>query len=124
MFFIFGMNGGHESLRFRQTLVCPCCGRYGALEAYKEFNSFSLFFIPMFSFNKRYFVRTAGCGCVSEIDKELGKKIEKGQATNIDVSQLRFHTGYGFTPYKRCAGCGYATADDFAFCPKCGRKFE
>ena len=30
--------------------------------------------------------------------------------------------GYGYS-YKRCNNCGYETAEDFEFCPKCGNRF-
>lgn len=28
------------------------------------------------------------------------------------------------TPHRVCANCGYATDEDFAFCPKCGSRFQ
>ena len=29
-----------------------------------------------------------------------------------------------FCPYKRCSQCGFTTAEDFEFCPKCGTRAE
>lgn len=123
MFFIFGVNNGFEPLNFRQNIVCPCCGRYGALEAFKKYDSFSLFFIPVVQWNKQYYLRTTCCGSTCLIDKELGKKIADGRITSIDVNQLNFTRDWSYVQYKRCPSCGYETNEDFMFCPKCGRKF-
>ncbi|WP_408633815.1 zinc-ribbon domain-containing protein [Pseudobutyrivibrio xylanivorans] len=35
---------------------------------------------------------------------------------------MRFlRKGRGF--FKRCSNCGYETAEDFDYCPKCGLRF-
>jgi hypothetical protein len=124
MFLVFGVNNGSNTMNFRQNIVsCPCCGRYGALEVFKEYSYFSLFFVPVFYFNRHYYVHTTCCGSIGEIDKELGLKIAKGEVTEIDVNQLKFTHTRGNMNFKRCAGCGYETKENFDFCPRCGRKF-
>ncbi|HBR31336.1 MAG TPA: zinc ribbon domain-containing protein [Clostridiales bacterium] len=110
-----------DKLDFRQTIICPCCGRYGSLEVYMEYTYFSMFFIPIANWRKRYFVKTTCCGSICEIDSELGKAIEKGTQRELDLGSLNFQKRQGGT--LRCSGCGFVTSEDFVFCPKCGRKF-
>lgn len=121
MFFIFGISQGEKRLDFDQTAVCACCGRYGRYEVYMTYAFFSLFFIPLFKWDRHYYVRAACCGAVCEIDRELGERIRRGEVTELRESDLHF-TCHGDT-VKRCGYCGYETEDDFQFCPKCGREF-
>lgn len=121
-FFIMGINQGQKSLDFRQNTVCPCCSRYSAIEVFVTYTVLTLFFIPTFRWNRRYFVKTACCGMVCELDKETGRKIEKGERAEIDVSSLRFEKSHGGGA-KTCRNCGYRTDDDFAYCPRCGVRF-
>jgi len=118
MFFIFGISQGEKKLDFQQTAVCACCGGYGRYEVYMTYMYFSLFFIPIIRWKKQYFVTTACCGAVSEIDRELGERIQKGQVNEIRESDLHFDC-HGDT-IKRCGNCGYETGEDFQYCPKCG----
>lgn len=123
MFLIFGITQGEKRLGFDQTAVCPCCGRYGRYEVFMTYMCFSLFFIPIVKWNKRYYVKTICCHAVCEIDRELGERIRKGQAGEIRESDLHFGC-YGDTDKhgaKRCENCGYETEEDFQYCPKCGK---
>lgn len=121
MFFIMGISNGEKLLEFDQPVVCPCCSHFGRLQVTVAYMFFSLFFIPLFKWNKRYFVKTTCCGAVAELDKELGRSIEHGEITALDLNALRFSCPFGRT--RRCAACGYETAEDFQYCPKCGRPF-
>lgn len=79
MFLLFGISQGEKRLDFTQTTVCACCGSYGRYEVYMTYMYFSLFFIPIFRWNKRYFATTSCCGTVCEIDRELGRGYERGR---------------------------------------------
>jgi hypothetical protein len=118
MFLIFGISQGEKRLDFEQTAVCACCGRYGRYEVFMTYMYFSLFFIPLFKWSRRYYVRTTCCGAVCEIDRELGERIRKGQISSLSESDLHFDCR-GYTG-KRCTNCGYETEEDFSYCPKCG----
>ena len=55
---------------------------------------------------------------------KIGKQIARGEQVEIlpqHLSQVR--KGGSWNRYKRCAQCGYETAEDFEFCPKCGKRF-
>ena len=84
----------------------------------------SLFFIPCFKWNKRFYVQTSCCNTLYELDPEIGKRIAKGESLEIrpdDLTKVNI-SGYS-NSYKKCTNCGYETGEDFEFCPKCGIKF-
>lgn len=120
MFFIFGISSGEKRLDFNQTMVCSHCGHFGRLEVYMTYMYFSLFFIPLFKWGKRYFVKTSCCNAVSDISNELGKKIERGQVIEITPNDLHFQ--YRSSRLKQCTNCGYSTSEEFQYCPKCGKE--
>ena len=123
MFLIFGISHAEKRLDFDQAAVCPCCGRYGRYEVYMTYTVFSLFFIPLIRWGKRYYVKTACCHAISEIDRELGERIRKRQVGEIRESDLHFDCYGDRDAVKRCENCGYETGEDFSYCPKCGRPF-
>lgn len=93
MFFMIGMLPGQKRLNFQQMAVCSCCGQYGQVEVYMTYMSLLLFFLPIFHWQKRYFVRMSCCGAVAEIDPRLGRDIARGHVTEIDLSRLSFQCG-------------------------------
>ena len=120
MFFIIGVDTKSKQLEFSQTHICSCCGRYGRIEFFMTYTCLSLFFLPTFRWNKRYFAKMSCCGAVCEIPSELGEQMARGEITHIDPDMLNFP--HNHTEYKRCE-CGFETSEDFQFCPKCGRPF-
>lgn len=134
MFLIMGVTQGRKDLDFAQTVLCNLCGRYGHYEVFMTYTCLSLFFIPTFRWNRRYFVRTSCCGTIYELDPEIGKLIKKGEALEIQPSQLtrvgRDGSGYqdpGSTGarIRQCPNCGYGTTrQDFDYCPKCGTRMN
>ena len=81
---------------------------------------FTLFFLPLFRFGKRYYARMSCCGASCSISKETGRAIEKKKISEIPEEELKF-TGSGAKHH--CAHCGFETDEDFQYCPKCGRPF-
>lgn len=120
MFLIFGITQGEKNLDFDQTAVCACCGRYGRYEVYMTYLCFSLFFIPIVRWRKRYYVKAACCHAVSEIDRELGERIRRGEVTELREGDLHFDCYGDRDTVKRCGNCGFETEEDFQYCPKCG----
>ena len=119
MFFLFGVDPREKRLPFDQAVVCPCCGRFGRYALVMTYMCFSLFFIPMFRWNKRYLIRTSCCGSTAEISRELAEKLQNGGIRELRPEDLHF-SGRS-RGVRRCGNCGYETAEDFRFCPKCGR---
>lgn len=125
MFFMMGITDGREDLSFNQLITCAVCGKYGRFNVFMTYTVLSIFFIPVFKWNRHYYVQTSCCGTVYELDPEIGKMIAGGENVEILPDHLtQVSVGRGFTAaYKRCRQCGYGTAEDFDFCPKCGTRF-
>ncbi len=129
MFFIMGINQGMKELAYRGSLfICERCGRYGRYQVFMTYMYLSLFFIPIFKWGKRYYVKTSCCGAVCELQPEIGRRLARGEEVTLTPDMMTpVSAGSGGTaalrPAKRCPGCGYETTEDFEYCPKCGRRF-
>jgi len=122
MFLIFGINEGEKQIPFDQCSLCRCCGRYGHLSVWMRYTYFSLFFIPLFRWNRQYFVRMSCCGAVGELDPTLGHAVAVGEVRELRDEDLHFGgPSYAAGFHRRCRNCGYETNEDFQFCPRCGR---
>lgn len=121
MFFIMGISQGQKKLSFDQMIVCGNCGKYGHLQVYMVYSCLSLFFIPVFKWGRRYYVRTTCCDFSVQIDEELGRKIRRGEIQSLpeDIIPQTFR----YEGKKRCVSCGFETEEDYQFCPKCGQRF-
>ena len=123
MFFMMDITNGRKDLDFAQTIICKVCGKYGRYQVFMTYTVLSLFFIPCFKWNKHYYVQTSCCNTLYELDPEIGKALEWGEKTEILPEHLQ-NVGQQAYEYsmKRCSHCGYETAEDFDFCPKCGNR--
>jgi hypothetical protein len=81
---------------------------------------FNLFFIPLFKWDKKFFVKTTCCNSCCEISNELGLKIERGEITQLNENDLHF-VKQERSQTKQCGFCGYTADEDFQYCPKCGK---
>jgi hypothetical protein len=122
MLFIFGISNGEKKLDFVQTMLCSHCGLFTRLELTMTYMYFSLFFLPLFRWSKRYYVKSSCCGRVYEIDHELGRRLQKGELINLTEQDLQEINNGGQTYAGRCSYCGYPASPEFEYCPKCGRK--
>lgn len=120
MFFIGGFGQKQEYLQFEQIIECPNCKQYTNLKILMTYTYFSFFFIPLFKWGKRYFAQTSCCNSICELDKEVGKAIEQGRITSLDLSSLHFM--HPQNHMRVCNHCGYSTSENFAYCPRCGNK--
>jgi hypothetical protein len=124
MFFMMGISDGRKDFDYHQQIICEVCGRYGRYQVFMTYTVLLLFFLPCFKWNKHYYVQTSCCGTQYELDPEIGKRIARGEEVEILPQNLSRMQSSGWrSPYKRCEGCGYETAEDFEYCPKCGRRF-
>lgn len=120
MFFIMGINQKEKRLVFDQLVICKCCGKYGHLEVYLSYTYLMLFFIPIFKWNRRYYVRMSCCNSVCALDNNLGKAIERGEVTSLNPDSLHFVHSEGHV--RCCSNCGFTTTEEYPYCPKCGRQ--
>lgn len=121
MFFVFGVSTKEKEIDFTQTTVCPSCGSYGRYEVFMTYSQFSLFFIPIIKWNRKYYVRMSCCGSLYTIDNDLGRDIEYGQKTNISESELN-PIRINYKKETHCPNCNYKLSSDYEYCPSCGRK--
>lgn len=120
MFFIFGVSTKKDKLDFNQNMICPGCGRYGRYEVTVEYTCFSLFFIPILKWDKKYYVKSSCCGSIYLISNDIGDKISRGGNVNLVEKDLKLIRKGKIHSIKQCESCGFKTDDDFQYCPKCG----
>lgn len=120
MFFIIGVDNGTNEIGTRRCGIFSCCGTYGAIAMVTcTFQRFTLFFIPLFRFGKRYFVTCPNCGTVYELSKEEGRRLERDASAEIDPNQMyALHRSSG----RICPDCHAAVDPNAHFCPNCGTK--
>lgn len=129
MFFICGITQGTKEIFYNAAaMICDRCGRYGRYQIYMTYMCLSLFFIPVFKWNRRYYVKTSCCGTVYELDPETGKRLARGEDPGIRPENMTLISeGHQIpeweVPVKKCRVCGYETKENFDFCPKCGNRF-
>lgn len=116
MFFIMGVNDRQETLRRENMIVHSACARYGMVEIQMIQSVFSLFFIPLIRFNRRYYAYFHCCDRSYPIRKEAGEELRSSPERELRESDLLEATHQN----PRCRSCGYLLQEDFEFCPKCG----
>ena len=121
MFLFFGIMPVQKEVNYRLSGICPRCGQVCNYNVMMQASSFSLFFIPIFTFGKKYFVKTNCCDELYMIDKEIGKQLELNQLVTLTESDLIPVYG-SVKPYSACPNCNYEVESDFVHCPKCGKK--
>ena len=121
MFFIGGISNGEKKLDYVQSIVCSRCGAFGKMEVYMTYMCFSLFFIPIFKWNKKYFVKNTCCNSIYILDNEIGVKINRGDNILISENDLQL-ANYNQPTVNKCSNCGYLGDENFQYCPKCGQK--
>ena len=127
MFFIMGIDPREKRIPYEELIVCSQCGKYGRYEVVMRYMCFSLFFIPLIKWNKQFYVRTSCCGTVYALDTAIGRALMKGVQLEIKPEHLQIISGHGQQgagSIRICNYCGYQTAEDFQYCPKCGSELK
>jgi RNA polymerase subunit RPABC4/transcription elongation factor Spt4 len=117
---IFGVQFKAKSLIVEQGVICPCCGAYDRYEVLKTFNYFHIFFIPVWRWNKHYYIRTRCCSQTSELRQDVGERIERGERVQITNEHLVHSQPTG----RNCPNCRASLERTFNFCPHCGTQLE
>ena len=80
MFFVMGVYDRSKQLNcITDMSVCSECGRYCSYKIFVTYMCLSLFFIPVFKWGKRYYAVSSCCGKRRELDRETGRKAERGE---------------------------------------------
>lgn len=124
MFFIAGAYSKRIELDYYEPILCSCCTKYGRFEAYMEYKVFTLFFIPLFKFDKKFYARTTCCKSLYLItNKEKGLMMERGQGHNVFLKDEDLKVLEKGKCSYLCLNCGYQAEEGYKFCPNCGTKF-
>jgi RNA polymerase subunit RPABC4/transcription elongation factor Spt4 len=130
MFFIgiFGISEKSKIIFTEQNIICPACNAYGRYDVIMSYSYFHAFFIPLFKWNKRYFLQTRCCNKLCNLDYDIGLKIQNGERVEIKEEHIHcndFHAGRAhYTGYKFCSHCSSQVDAAFQYCPHCGNKYE
>jgi hypothetical protein len=120
MFFIgiFGIEDKTKELKTIHNIVCPACGRYTSAQLIFCYTFFHFFFIPLFKWNKTWFVRLSCCGALYACDRETADEVQATGKIDFEKCEHMEHHGKGGC----CPYCGSRVAGNFAYCPFCGNK--
>ena len=80
--FAFGLQGvsqGQKILSEGLVRLCGSCGSHGRYQVIMTYMYFSFFFIPLFKWNRRYYVKMDCCEAVYELDPVVGKAVLRGE---------------------------------------------
>ena len=90
MFIIYGI--AHKTKyykKFCQIIHCNICGANSFFKFFKTYTAFTLFFIPTFRWNTHYYLETACCGTVFEVDKKIARALARGKEIEILPEHVR-----------------------------------
>lgn len=124
MFFIAGVYPKRKELDYNVPIMCSSCSKYGRYEAFMEYSVFSLFFIPLIKFNKKYYIKSTCCNSLYLLKKEKGFMMERGQGHNVvlkDDDLKLIQKGISYYS-NNCSNCGYQVSEEHKYCPNCGNK--
>ncbi|MDO5725702.1 MAG: zinc ribbon domain-containing protein [Tissierellia bacterium] len=123
MFFIFGISDREKLIKSQNMYTHNRCGRWGRVDIYMVETVLSLFFIPTFRWNKRFFAHFNCCNRNIEIDKDIGMEILRNPNRNLNSNDLKddkYYASFESSNLNYCQNCGKKLEDDFEFCPYCG----
>ena len=118
MFFIgiFGVQNKARSLKEFDVAICADCERWSRAELVEEYTYFHFFFIPLYKWNKKYYVRLRCCQSLYEADAEYAKELKTSDT--IDFDKLK-KIG---SSANICPDCGRPVEPGFLYCPYCGGR--
>lgn len=118
MFFfgIFGIQDKEKILRNFSGIVCPNCDKLSRAELITSYRYLHFFFIPVFKWNKKYYVLLRCCKSLYEANEMYAQELKTSD--DIDFSKLYKVT----TPDNICPGCGNYINPAFNYCPFCGQQ--
>ena len=86
---IYGRKIKTEILNFHQNIDCPECNRAGSWKAKYFYKQFTVNFIPLFKYSKKYYIESTCCGTKYEISPELGKQIADGKKKSLTLDEIK-----------------------------------
>jgi len=117
---IFGIQEAQKQIGIYNNTICPSCGSMTHYEITKMYSYLHIFFIPAFRWNNRFYVKTACCNSIYELDPIIGQQFDKGQTPEIRNEHLR-PAGHQYA-YRICTNCKSRVDPEYSFCPFCGSR--
>ena len=122
MFFIgvFGIEEKEHIVKEFNNVICKC-GSYSKAEMIERYTYFHFFFIPLFRWNKKYFVRFRCCNRLFSVPKDYAVELLDKYNNNIDINRLKEINDYSG---RACPRCGAYLDSSFVYCPYCGESLK
>lgn len=121
MFFvgIFGVLPEEKRLGDIQVNNYPGFAYGAKADIYRNARVFEFFFIPIFRFNKRYYLKFPDSSLLYLLDKDLAERaLRDGMPINYYDLQVADVSD------RSCSDCGRPVEDGYRFCPWCGKDRE
>lgn len=113
---IFGIQTKNQKIKTEQGMICPVCGAYDRFDIVKTFNYFHIFFVPVWKWNKRFFIQTRCCQQICILDQEIGTRIEAGESIRVSEEHVQCNRPRG----RVCPNCQERLDSSYNYCPHCG----
>jgi uncharacterized paraquat-inducible protein A len=118
MFFIgiFGVNSRKKELKKVRFKCTGCLSEEATI--IETSHVFEFFFIPIFSWNKNYYLKCVSCGSLYKLyNDHIGDILESGRVEYEDIERVVQES-------IQCPKCGTILTQEFSYCPKCGTKLK
>lgn len=123
MFFILGVESKEKVIKTIRNIICKGCGQMSSYDLLLTYSFLHLFFIPIFKWNKKYYLRSRCCNSIFEISKETFDRMNNQQGEYININDFELKEVYNPNNGTAvCSSCGKRVDSGFEYCPHCGSK--
>jgi len=119
---IFGVDNKVEEIKKIVDSNCNNCDKK-ELSLLKTYNRFHLFFITVFKWGVKYYIKCNSCESIYEISNVKGEQIEK-EGYNITYWDMKNTKEVYVSKEIKCNQCDATINKEFIFCPNCGNKIK
>lgn len=124
MIFIGGISDGIKEIFYNNKVYCRFCGERSAVRILMTYTYFSFFFLPLFKWNRHFYVEFGCCGRQYELKKEVGMQLLRGMEAEITPDDLTptgqrrenwqkdYGPGWNETPAERSQEAAFQQAEN------------
>lgn len=116
MFFI-GVFGVNNRSKVKKEVDFKCTGCMNTRgEVIENYSSFEIFFIPVYKFKRKYFLRCKKCESLYWLkDENIDEILESERVSYDDIKEVIYQR-------EVCPKCGREIREKYEYCPNCGHK--